>query len=93
MKKLFISVAAALLIAASPAPAKLVMTVDGLVCDFCARSIEKMMGKRKEVSGVAVDLDKGLVSLGLRPGQDIPDATLKKVMLDAGYTVTGIKRQ
>jgi copper chaperone CopZ len=87
----------AAVIAATPAPAAsaaatLTMNVNGLVCDFCARSIDAMMRKRAEVSAVKVDLAKGLVVLTLKPGQALADATAKQLMLDAGYTVTAITR-
>jgi copper chaperone CopZ len=66
--------------------------VNGLVCDFCARSIEAMMKKRPDVSGVHVDLDKGEVHLALKPDAALDDPTLRKMITDAGYAVTGISR-
>ena len=66
--------------------------VNGLVCDFCARSIEAMMKKRADVEGVHVDLDKGEVHLKLKPGATLDDPTLKKLITDSGYQVTGIER-
>lgn len=66
--------------------------VNGLVCDFCARSIEAMMKKRADVEGVHVDLDKGAVHLKLKPNATLDDPTLKKLITDSGYNVTGIER-
>ncbi len=66
--------------------------VNGLVCDFCARSLEKLFGKREEVSSINVDLDKGNVAVNMKPGQSIDDATLKKLITDSGYNVQTIKR-
>jgi copper chaperone CopZ len=66
--------------------------VNGLVCDFCARSIEAMMKKRPDVSGVHVDLDKGEVHLALKANATLDDPTLRKMITDAGYAVTGIER-
>lgn len=68
------------------------LNVNGLVCDFCARSIESTFGKNENVSGVKVDLDNGKVTINTKTGKDIDDKTLTKIMTDAGYTVTDIKR-
>jgi copper chaperone CopZ len=83
---------------ASPALAaaqaeRVTVKVNGLVCDFCARSIEAMMKKRPDVSGVHVDLDKGEVHLALKADATLDDPTLRKMITDSGYTVTGISRE
>jgi len=104
MKRLFVAVAVATSAIAAPAifaaPAHattgaqmVTVKVNGLVCDFCARSIEAMMKKRDDVSGVHVDLNKGEVHLGLKPGAQIDDKTLTKLITDSGYAVTGIVRE
>ena len=95
MKKLLIAalLAAAPLSAAIAASAQMVtVKVNGLVCDFCARSIEAMMKKRADVEGVHVDLDKGEVHLKLKADAALDDPTLKKLITDSGYKVTGIER-
>lgn len=66
--------------------------VNGLVCDFCARALEKVFGKRDEVSGINVDLDKGEVVIATKPGQTIEDDDIKSLILDSGYNVTDIKK-
>jgi copper chaperone CopZ len=80
-------------LAAAPTPELVTVKVSGLVCDFCARSIEAMMKKRSDVSGVHVDLDKGEVHLKLKADATLDDPTLKKLMVDSGYSVTGIERK
>lgn len=46
-----------------------------------------------QVTGdVVVSLKHHLVAVALKDGQDISDADLRKVLTDAGYTVTGIER-
>ncbi|MFN3370364.1 MAG: heavy-metal-associated domain-containing protein [Sphingomonadaceae bacterium] len=81
-------------VAAAPTPAAQLVTVrvNGLVCDFCARSIEAMMKRRTDVERVHVDLGKGEVHLGLRAGSTLDDATLRKLVTDSGYAVTAIER-
>ena len=66
--------------------------VDGLVCDFCARALEKVFGKRDGVEGIKVDLDNGNVMVAMKPRQTIDDATLTKLITDSGYNVRSIER-
>lgn len=93
MKKLFF---AFLLATAMPAlaagPQTVTVRVNGLVCDFCARSIEAMMKKRPDVAGVHVDLDKGEVHLSLNADSRLDDPALTRLITDSGYSVTGIER-
>ena len=66
--------------------------VSGLVCDFCARSLEKVFLKRGDVAGIKVDLGKGFVAVATKPGLTIDDATLTKLITDSGYNVNAIQR-
>lgn len=66
--------------------------VNGLVCDFCARSLEKVFGSHEGVSGVTVDLEQGSVSIAMQPGKTIDDATLTELITDSGYNVSAIDR-
>ena len=68
------------------------MTVNGLVCAFCAQGIEKKLRKLPETADVFVSLEEKVVAVALKDGQDIPDPTLKKALTDAGYTVVDIHR-
>lgn len=67
--------------------------VNGLVCDFCARALEKVFGKRDDVAGIKVDLDSGLVVVAMKPGKTIDDATLTKLITDSGYNVRSIEKE
>jgi copper chaperone CopZ len=68
------------------------MTVNGLVCAFCAQGIEKKLKRFPATAQVVVSLEHRLVAVGLKEGQDIPDADLRKALTDAGYTVKSIDR-
>ena len=68
------------------------MHVNGLVCAFCAQGIEKKLRKFPATADVVVSLEKRLVAVALKDGQDIPDAELRKALTNAGYTVTTIER-
>ena len=70
----------------------LVATVNGLVCDFCAQSIHKIVGKNEAVQKVAVDLSKGQVRVDLKPGKSLDDATLEKLIRKAGYALVAVDR-
>jgi copper chaperone CopZ len=93
MKRIQVSLAVTLLaIAASSTAATIEMTVNGLVCAFCAQGIEKKLRRFPATAEVVVNLEHRLVAVSLKDGQDIPDADLRKALTDAGYTVKSIAR-
>jgi len=69
------------------------MDVNGLVCAFCAQGIEKKLRAFPATEDVLVSLEKKLVALSTKEGQDIADDLLKAALTDAGYTVTSIHRE
>jgi copper chaperone CopZ len=81
-----------LAVTATSTAATIEMTVNGLVCAFCAQGIEKKLKKFAATAKVVVNLEHRLVAVSLRDGQDIPDADLRKALTDAGYTVKSIDR-
>ena len=68
------------------------MTVNGLVCGFCAQGIEKTLRKNPATADVLVSLEERLVAVETKEGQDIPDDELRKALKDSGYDVKEIKR-
>ncbi len=66
---------------------QLVAKVNGLVCDFCARALEKVFSKKSEVASIKVDLDKGLVGINFNPNQSIAQDVLTQLITDSGYNV------
>jgi len=68
------------------------MDVNGLVCAFCAQGIEKKLRAYPATSDVIVSLEKRLVAVSTKDGEDIPDDELRRALTDAGYTVTDIRR-
>jgi copper chaperone CopZ len=69
------------------------MDVNGLVCAFCAQGIEKKLRALPATSDVVVSLEKKLVALSTKEGQDISDEQLTNALTDAGYTVRAIHRE
>mgnify|MGYP003385969618 CR=1 FL=1 len=71
---------------------KVNIKVNGLVCDFCARSVEKLFGDRQEVAGIKINLDAGQIDIDMKAGKSIDDPTLNKLIKDSGFDITNIKR-
>ena len=93
MKRFFALLAAIVpLTGVAASAATIEMNVNGLVCAFCAQGIEKKLRKLPATADVFVSLERRLVAVALKDGQDIPDETLRKALVDAGYTVTSIQR-
>ncbi len=68
------------------------MSVNGLVCAFCAQGIEKQLRKFPATADVIVSLEQKLLAVALKDGQDIPDVELRRALTNAGYTVKAIER-
>lgn len=66
--------------------------VNGLVCDFCARALEKVFDKQPAVAEIDVDLGKKVILIHLKDGAEIDDALVSKLVTDAGYGVVEIIR-
>lgn len=68
------------------------MSVNGLVCGFCAAGVEKTLRTNPATQDVVISLEHRLVAVTTKPGADIPDETLRKVLADSGYDVKAIVR-
>ena len=64
----------------------------GLVCDFCARSLEKVFLKRGDVRKINIDLGKSSIVVTMKPGLTIDDETITKLIMDSGYNVSTIQK-
>ena len=71
---------------------KINVFVNGLVCDFCARSIEKIFKKDESVSNIEVNLEKMLITIYVNENKILNDKTIKKLINDSGYVVMEIYR-
>ena len=83
---------AALALTSVARAATIEMQVNGLVCGFCARGIEKTLRKNPATADVFVSLEHKLVAVALREGTDISDADLRQALTDAGYALKSIER-
>lgn len=80
------------LAATSAHAATIELTVNGLVCGFCAQGIEKTLRRNAATDDVFVSLENRLVAVATKPDADIPDDVLRKALQDAGYDVKAIAR-
>ena len=66
--------------------------VHGMVCDFCARALEKVFARQDKVNKIDVSLEDKLVKIYLKQGQDMSDDKVEELVNDAGYAMAGIRR-
>ena len=66
--------------------------VNGLVCDFCARALEKVFGREEAVKSIDVNLDSKIITVNFNEGKSLSDKRLKQLITDAGYNVESIRR-
>ena len=68
------------------------VSVNGMVCAFCAQGITKKLKAEPAVEKVDVRLSNRLVTITLRDSQDISDQRLKEILQNSGYNVEKIQR-
>jgi cation transport ATPase len=84
--------AAVFALAASTAAAKTtVLSVNGMVCSFCAQGIEKRLSALPQTHAVFVDLKKKIVAVEAKTGMSLDRAVLEREIVDAGYDVTKVE--
>jgi copper chaperone CopZ len=91
MNKLLISLACIATVAAAT-PARAVetakLTVNGMVCAFCAQGIEKRVSALPATQAIHVDLGRKVVAVEAKPGQTLDLAKITAEITEAGYAVT-----
>ena len=68
-----------------------IVSVQGMVCDFCARGIEKAFLKDLNVKKIDVDLDSGKVIIAYSKSIEIDPDSIKKKILMNGQNMTGLQ--
>lgn len=79
----------------SPAHAagqQVVVGVNGMVCDFCARALEKVFGEHDAVDNIKVDMDASTVTVNLKDGATLDNDKITSMITDSGYNVREINR-
>ncbi len=86
-------IAVSIVILGSNAFAKeLKVSVNGMVCSFCAQGIHKKLINQDAVKEVDVNLSTHLVKVSLKDGKDLSDESVTQILKDAGFTVSKIER-
>ena len=86
--------ALALTLLAGPAFSETIhVGVNGMVCAFCAKGIEKSFKTQPETEKVDVSLEDKLVTVTTKSDSTIKDEKIKEIIKDAGYDVTTIHHQ
>lgn len=67
---------------------KLTLSVKGMTCMGCVRSVKNVLEPIAGVSGVDITLDTGLVAIDYDPAKATPDQ-FRQTINDAGYEVVG----
>ena len=68
-----------------------VVSVNGMVCDFCARGIEKTFKKDKSVKRVDVDLSRGKVLVAYNNSKVIDFEDIKLKIVSNGQNATDLQ--
>jgi copper chaperone CopZ len=95
MKHLLTLIAAGLVAAAAQAaatqPTTTKLTVNGMVCAFCAQGIEKKLGAMPQTQAVYVNLGQKLVAVQAKEGQTLDIEKVRAEVKDAGYDVVKVE--
>lgn len=81
-----------LLLAGSAFAETVSMTVEGMTCESCVKTITKKLKTFSEVKNVEIYLKEKRVKVEFNSGESLDNNKLKETILNAGYNVTEIKR-
>ena len=91
MKKIIIALVMGISAIPSMAANTVKVTVNGMVCAFCAQGIEKRISKMSATKDVFVDLKKKTVAVEAKDGQMLDAKAISAEIVDAGYDVIKIE--
>ncbi len=66
--------------------------VNGMVCDFCARAVEKVFMKNAAVNSLNVDLSAKQIIVFMKDGETLDDDIITRMITDSGYALVDILR-
>ena len=70
----------------------IIITVNGMVCDFCAQSVLKVFEEYDAATGIDINMDAATVIVHLKPGQELTDEEINKAITYAGYDLVSTQR-
>lgn len=88
---LILAAAGLLFMASAQATTTTKITVNGMVCAFCAQGIEKKLTAMPQTRAVYVDLGEKIVAVEAREGQTIDVDKVRAEIQDAGYDVVKVE--
>ena len=91
MKKIIIAFVMGIATISSMAANSVKVTVNGMVCAFCAQGIEKRISKMGATKDVFVDLKKKTVAVEAKDGKELDAKAISAEIVDAGYDVVKIE--
>ena len=68
-----------------------IVTVNGMVCDFCARGISKSLEKEQSVKNFRIDLTKKKVTIIFKENKKLSKQDLSKILNKSGYSIRKIE--
>jgi len=68
------------------------LVVVGMDCSLCVHGLEQRLRSLPGAQQVLLELERGRLSLQVRPGSTVADQTLRTLMRDAGFVVRQIRR-
>ncbi len=77
--------------AAVAGPKAYQVSVSGLSCPFCAYGIEKKLHQIKGVERLTTDVRSGTITVVMAEGATLDEATAKRAVQAAGFTLEGFK--
>jgi mercuric ion binding protein len=91
MKKFIVAFLVGIAAISSMAANSVKVTVNGMVCAFCAQGIEKRISKMAATKEVFVDLKKKTVAVEAKDDQVLDAKAISAEIVDAGYDVVKIE--
>jgi mercuric ion binding protein len=71
--------------------ASMKVTVNGMVCSFCAQGIEKSLLKLDGTKAVLVDLKNKVVVVEPKEGKTLNEKEVRQEIIDSGYDVVNVE--
>ena len=91
MKQLNLIIAIAFMALSQSALASMKVTVNGMVCSFCAQGIEKTISRMDATKAVFVDLKGRFVLVEAKDGAALDQKAITAAIVDAGYDVLKVE--
>lgn len=91
MKRFNFAFAITLMAISQASLASMKVTVNGMVCSFCAQGIEKSLLKLDGTQAVLVDLKNKVVVVEAKEGKTLNEKEVRQEIIDSGYDVTKVE--